>query len=474
MKKYLYILASIIIFSACDDDWIKTEPSTSLTPAMAFQSFDDAEVAVRGVYNMLWTSSSGATYYGADLYTYGDVKADDVRSWEPGKRTNAQYQFTESAEASVSGFWTRPYVGLMNANAILAEIDQLPAETAAQIERKERIQGQAFALRALFHFDLVRIYGPMPANGDPTSDLGVPLAVEVIPPDANRPRNTVAEIYGQVITDFENAIPLLSDARLTDGSINSWAAKALLSRVHLYNQDYAAALPLAEDVINNGPYDLLEYEDYVASWGTGFADEGIFEIPFTSSQNSDREGLGYLWDTEGYGAVTLTDNFIDMMMADADDIRSHLIHEDPRDGRMGFLAKYPGKDGAGSRINNPKVIRLAEVYLIAAEAALETGNQGAANDYIKTLYDIRTNRDNDVGNVDLDRILLERRKELVGEGHRFFDLMRNGLTVERTGGDHYSLILELPADHFRAIHPIPQFEINANDNMVQNPGYGAN
>lgn len=472
MKKHIVIILSIFVFAGCGEDWLELDPSTALTPSMAFQSFDDAEVALRGVYNTFWTRSTGATYYGADIYTFGDVKGDDVRTWEPGKRTGSQYRYIETPESSTSGFWTRPYVGLLNVNAIIDEVDNLPATTPAEIAQKDNIRGQALALRALFHFDLVRIYGRLPENGSP-SDLGVALADRVIAPTENLPRNTVGEIYDLVIQDFSDAIPLLTDVRVTNGTINSWGAKSLLARVYLYTQQYGQAFTLAEDVINNGPYDLLTYDEYAASWGLGYASEGIFEIIFNAQQNSDREGLGYLWDPTGYGAVTLTDSFIELMDQDPDDIRNSIILDDPRDGRRGFLAKYPGKDGQSERINNPRVIRLAEVYLIAAEAALKSGNQTAANNYIKALYDIRTNRDNDVGNVDLDRILLERRKELVGEGHRFFDLMRNGLPVIRTGGDHFALTLELqPTDH-RAIQPIPQFEINANPNMQQNPGYAA-
>ncbi len=490
MKKHIIIILSIFVFTACSEDWLTVEPSTALTPEMAFQSLDDAEVAMNGVYSMLFTRTSGATYYGADIFTYGDVKGDDVRTFEPGKRTGSQYRYIETPESSTSGFWTRPYFGLMNTNAILPLVDNLPATTPAEEARKVAIRGQALALRALFHFDLVRIYGPMPANGSPNDNAAV-LAVEVIPPDENRARNTVGELYDQIIEDLLAAIPLLTDSRVTDGTINSWGAKALLSRVYLYNQQYDLAFDMAEDVIENGPYSLLTYEEYEESWFEGYASEGIFEVVFTPQENSDREGIGYLWEPGGYGALTLTDSFIELMEEDPDDIRNTVIQDDERviigyeeeedeDGniievpvyRQGYVAKYPGKAGESTRINNSRVIRLAEVYLIASEAALKSGNQAAANQYLKELYDIRTDRDNDVGDVDLDRILLERRKELVGEGHRFFDLMRNGLPVIRTGDDHFALTLELQPDDYRAIQPIPQFERNANPNMDQNPEYG--
>lgn len=472
MKKYIVILLSAFVFTACSEDWLNLEPSTSLTPTSAFQTLDDAQIALNGVYNALYSATSGSTYYGADIFSFGDVKGDDVRTFEPGKRTAQMYRYTETPESSTSGFWRMPYRGLMNANAIIAEIDNLEVVTEEEEAQKENILGQAMALRALFHFDLVRIYGKMPENGNPTEDLGVALADRIISPAENLPRNTVEVIYNQVIQDLTDAIPMLTTDKVTDGTINNWAAKALLSRVYLYNKQYGEAYTLAADIIDNGPYSLLSYADYTNSWATGFSTESIFEIVFNAQTNSDREGIGYLWEPGGYGAMTLTDDFIAMMQADPDDIRNSIILEDSRTpGRFGYLAKYPGKDGESSRINNPKVVRLAEVYLIAAEAGLQSG-QGDPDALIKELYDARTDRDNTVSGVDLDRILLERRKELIGEGHRFFDLMRNGLPVVRSGSDHFSLTLELQPTDYRAIQPIPQYEMNANPEMEQNAEYG--
>lgn len=471
MKKIFSILLVAAIFAACSDDWLEVDPSTSMTPEVAFRSLEDAQVALRGVYNTLWTRTSNATYYGADIYTYGDVKGDDMRTQSSGLRTEQQYNFTEAEEASTWGLWTRPFVGLSNVNAILEKVSEIEAVTEQQKVLKADIEGQSLALRALFHFDLARIFGRMPANGNPETDLAVPLVTRMMSPAYNPARNTVAEVYAQIIRDLYDAIPKLSTQRKTDGTINAWAAKALLCRVQLYYGNYSQALELAEDVIQNGPYSLIAYDEYVDSWATAFSVESLFEIAFNAQQNSDREGLGYLLDPTGYGSVTLTDSFIDMILEDEDDIRTQIVMFDSRDNRRGYLNKYPGLNGASTRINNPKVIRLAEVYLIASEAALATGDQAKADGYLNALYDIRTNRENNLSNVDMERILLERRKELVGEGHRFFDLMRLSKPVMRNGSDHFSSVLELQPDHHRAIQPIPDIEMNANPNMVQNPGY---
>ncbi len=470
MKKHFLIILSIFVFATCTEDWLdEVEPSTSLTPDMAFQTLDDAEVALRGVYSWLWTRTNNQTYWGGDIQTYGDVKGDDVRTSEPGKRTASQYRYTETPESSTLGFWRIPYKGLLNANALLENIEDVEVVTEADEEQRDQIKAQAYTLRAVFHHDLARIYGRMPANGDPSTDLAGTLAIEVVPPHENRERSTVQELYEQTIEDLKTAIPMLDDTRLTNGFINKWAAKGLLSRVLLYYEEYEEALEYAEKVINSGIYELLDYEEYEASWQEEFASEGIWEINWNTAQNADREGLGYLWDTRGYQAVRLTESFIDLLGENEDDIRNSIV--DPENG---FLGKYVGPEGELSRLTNIRVVRLAEVYLNAAEAAYKTGNQALADGYITAIYDARTSENNTVENVDLDRILLERRKELVGEGHRFFDLMRNGLPVIREGDDHFTLTMELQPDDHRAIQPIPQVEINANPNMVQNPGYGGN
>ena len=151
---------------------------------------------------------------------------------------------------------------------------------------------------------------------------------------------------------------------------------------------------------------------------------------------------------------------------------------------MRDLKKEPGRSDfstQGVRVNNVPVIRLSEVYLIAAEAAVKLGDSENADFYTNEIYK-RANPDaDDLENVDLDRILEERRMELIGEGHRFFDLMRNNKEVVRytsidNQGWHMSLVAEsrkFDNTYFRAILPIPKKEVDANPVLreQQNPGY---
>lgn len=472
MKKIFLILALAVGFTACSEDWLEVEPSTSMSPDAAFTNIDDAENALNGVYNALWTRDNNATYYGADMFTFGDVKGDDVRAARPGARVAMQYNYTESPEASTWGFWNRPFVGLLNVTTLIERAGQMEDLNQDQQEQLDLILGQAYALRALFHFDLVRIYGKMPENGNPVTDLGVPVIDRIVHPSENVTRNSVEAVYAQIFDDIERAIDMLPANNPSDGTLGGWAAKALGARMYLYYKDYDRALELASDVIDNGPYELYSYEEYASVWSQDNTSESIFEIMFNAQQNSDREGLGYLWDIDGYNDLSLTNSFLTFFTEDSDDVRLQILADDPEQGENTLLRKFPGKNGESPRINNHRVIRLAEVYLIAAEAALLSNNPTLADSLIKELYDVRTNRDNEVSNVDLDRILEERRKELVGEGHRFFDLMRTGNPVVRIGDDHWTSIKVIEPDDFRAIQPVPQTEIDANPEMEQNPNYG--
>ena len=149
-----------------------------------------------------------------------------------------------------------------------------------------------------------------------------------------------------------------------------------------------------------------------------------------------------------------------------------------------FLNKYPADGLSDLRYNNVPLLRLSEVYLNGAEAAAKLGNQNdKATEYLEAIVK-RANPDNTVQGttITVDRVLLERRKELIGEGHRFFDSMRNNETVVRytsaeDRGWHSALREEARSfsrDFYKVLLPIPQDELNANPAMKgqQNPGYG--
>ena len=345
------------------------------------------------------------------------------------------------------------------------------------------------------HFDLVRVYGKTYTAPDAPNSLGIPVVTTVLGSDSKLIRNTVSEVYTQVIKDLNEAInsKALSESS-TPGYINLWAAKALLSRVYLTQGDNQKSLDVAEDIIKNSPYKLWKNEEYVGAWSkiSGVhSNEMLFEIAITGSTDwTDREGIAYLYNEDGYADIIATKKFLD------------LLNEDPNDVRLGvflapttkdfkklygtntvYLNKYPADGLSDLRYNNVPLVRLSEVYLNAAEAAAKLGNQNdKAVEYLDAIVK-RANPNKTVKGttVTVDRVLLERRKELIGEGHRFFDAMRNNETVIRytskeDQGWQQALKEEARSfnrDFYKTLLPIPQDEIDANPSMKdqQNTGY---
>lgn len=241
-----------------------------------------------------------------------------------------------------------------------------------------------------------------------------------------------------------NALPKTNEV----GYVNLWAAKALQVRVYMTKGEWSKALSVAEDIISNSSYKLWEPSEYVAAWSKSDANhskEIMFEISINNNTDwTDREGIAYLYADKagaspGYGDVIVTKDFSDMLTSDPADIRNDILLAAAAGGfdkRKVYINKMPAVNG-DVRYSNVPLLRLSEVYLSAAEAAFQAGDKNKA---ANLLNDIISNRTTDEskqvtsGNITLDRIYIERRKELVGEGQRYFDVMRRGETVTRHNG----------------------------------------
>ena len=403
---------------------------------------------------------------------------------------------TYSTADNAPSIWQTPYIVIGRANRIIeaAESGKLTdKEEAADIIAQ--YAAEAKVARAMAHFDLVRVYGKTYTAPDAPNSLGIPVVTTVLGSDSKLIRNTVSEVYTQVIKDLNEAInsKALSESS-TPGYINLWAAKALLSRVYLTQGDNQKSLDVAEDIIKNSPYKLWKNEEYVGAWSkiSGVhSNEMLFEIAITGSTDwTDREGIAYLYNEDGYADIIATKKFLDLLNEDPDDVRLGVfLAPTTKDFKKlygtntVFLNKYPADGLSDLRYNNVPLVRLSEVYLNAAEAAAKLGNQ---NDKAVEYLDAIVKRDNPNKTVKgttvtVDRVLLERRKELIGEGHRFFDAMRNNETVIRytskeDQGWQQALKEEARSfnrDFYKTLLPIPQDEIDANPSMKdqQNTGY---
>lgn len=470
----LTILFIVFAITACNEDWLDLSPSTSVSTNSAFTSADDVLSVLNGAYSIM----QHPYYYGGAMCWYPEVTGEDMRPLDVSARTSTAHRFQYSEDNIDVYFWKLPYQVIVAVNSILDHIDDITAATEEEKTILQDYKGQALALRALCLFDLTRLFGLpyLKNNGD---SLGAVIATHVLSPSEELSRSSVAECYSQIISDFLEAIELLPETK-TDGKINQHAAQSLLARVYLYQGDNTNAMNMAEAVIGSGSYALLDTSSYVAAWGSGFSSESIFEIVQNSDDNGGHECIGYYLFPDGYGCMLLTDAYINLLQEDEHDVRANLLTDFYYSSgsktdtiKDAYLLKYPGKDGAEVSVNNNIVIRLSEVYLIAAEAAYKTSDTDKALAYLNTLIENRNGKANslDLSELTYERIFNERRKELVCEGHRFFDALRDGKTLTRDYEGFFGEVGNIHWNDHRIVLPIPIEEINANANIRQNKGY---
>jgi hypothetical protein len=333
------------------------------------------------------------------------------------------------------------------------------------------------------------------------------LITTVIDASAQPTRASVEEVYNQIVKDLTEAVPLFTVSKKDEGYINYYANVAMQARVYLQMQNYSAALTAAEEVIDSGKYTLYTNANWLGSWSKQFQSESIFELAILSTEGDlTKSSLGSMTiNTKGHSAQTswdyfiASDYFLNRLGEDPDDIRWSVMDEDEKsqveDGtthivspiRLGCCYKYlggttscPGDGKATSTAVNIKVIRLSEVYLIAAEAALLKSPADKAKS-ASYLQEIRKRAPNlapaNATNVTLDMIISERSKELFCEGHRFFDMLRWNKSITFDDIWAQSPITSRPATIDRTfsktILPISRDEILANPAIAsqQNPGY---
>lgn len=493
--------------SSCVNDWLDVAPSDGTDADAALTSSSDLDAARTGMYKALKGNSSLVDYYGQQFFVYGDVHAGDDYQYNNiggSNRASFYYDMTyqtasefSSSTSSSNVAWKSPYIVIGRANRIIAAAEGGALSDAAEAKATiDQYAAEAKVLRALAHFDLVRIYGK-PYTEDQGASLGVPLVTGVLESNAKPARSTVAEVYTQVVKDLTEAISSNALATETEpGYVSVWGAKAILSRVYLNMGDYANALSVAEDIIKNikkSGAALWTRDQYLKAWDASTPNESEFLFRLNvagSTDNNDLNGIGNLQQRDGYKEMVATKKFVDMLSADPNDVRNELFLPAKAEKEVAvygtnkvFLNKLRGQGGNLRNVTIVPIIRLSEVYLTAAECAFRNNDKTKAVEYLNDLVKNRTTTEASLATVDnitLERILIERRKELIGEGQRYFDALRNNETITRytseaDKGWHKTLSKEAQSfnrDYFKAIAAIPQAEINANPNIKQNTGYG--
>ena len=480
------MIGLLTIAQSCSKDFLVEYPTSQQAPG-DIKKLPDVKIVLNGAYDLMQSTS----YLNNNYITRNDMRSDDYQIPDFG-RLEDEYRYDFDEQNSRSDIWRRPYEIIRQVTSILGMLENIETETSNDEETKQDFIGQCLTIRALAHFSLCSSYG-LPYSHNAGNNLGIPIVTTLLATDAKTTRSTVAEVYSQIINDLTEAIPKLKGEKNV-GKLNVWAAKTLLARVYLYKEENDNAYATAVDVINNSPYSLMTRTEYVNSWSMDYSSESIFSCINSAADNAGGESINNLSDPEGYGQFMASQDLIDLVNSDHDDIRNAMLYIDQLSvigdpTTYGRILKYPGKgntksvlvdhfEGSGapvesSETSNVAIFRLSELYLIAAEAAVKGGGSNA-DLYLNAIVE-RANpaATVSVADVTLDRVLTERRKELMGEGHRFFDLTRNKLNIVRSASVRASGIsarMQIPYDDYQVVFAIPLAELNINP-IQQNPGY---
>lgn len=462
----LLIVITAFFFSSCKKEFLDRQPYAGLPTAEAITTVDDLEAALHGVYATLRSPN----LYGRTIPLIGDLFADNVYISTTNSNRYLEFfqvNFTVN-NANAAGIWQTAYNALLNANNVINS-------SLTGTPEINQIKGEAHALRALMYFELVKHFAT-PYTVNPNAP-GVPIVLGYNP-FLKPTRNTVAQVYTQINNDLQAAMDLITFER-SSGFISYYAARALQARMYQFMGNWASALVAAEDVINNSGYFLLPYSQVPSYWASNTLRndglETLFEVSFDLVGNAGNDALSYFYDQVGYGDALAAQSLYNLF-APTDVRRTLFLNSSPVRGNVRVVNKYPNSEKTDK--DEVKVIRMSEVYFIAAEAAYHTGNELLALDYLNA---VAWERDpafagySSTGTALLNDILLERRKELAFEGHRYWDLARYNLPVQRVNlsGNYGGVPLTISTTNFRRILPIPQSELDANPAIrsQQNPGY---
>jgi hypothetical protein len=489
MKKLtiIFTVLGVLLLASCED-FLDVKPSDSAAAETSITNANDAQIVMNGLMRKMASSD----YYGRNFVIYGDAKGGDFAIRSQGRGLDALYSFNHSVSSNnYGGYWAQMYHRILQANNLLLNIKKIE-DAGNGTAALSQIKGQALTARALIYFDLVRIYGK-PYNMDKAS-YGVPLILEPLDASDQPLRASVEQVYTQIMADLVEGAPLLPTTK-KNGFLNYYANMALQAKVNLFMEKYTEALAAAETVISSNVYTLYTNANWVNSWAVAFSSESIFELGiYANEANLGTGSLGYYLlrlakVTGASGWFMASDYFLARLDEDPTDIRKGIMdYDESSPTRFGSCLKYVGgpamlgDKGGTASATNIKVIRLSEVYLIAAEAAfnLPTPDKVKAAQYLNEIRKrapaLAPATD---ATVTIDMIADERSKELFAEGHRFFDMMRWNKSIEFNDDFIFPAVIIshrekiIDRTFYKTILPIPQNEIDANPAIAeqQNPNY---
>ena len=479
LKNTLVILG-LLSLQGCSEDVLTQTPDHVISENLVLNSVEKLDKLLIGTYNEI----SRNTYLGRVLYKRAAVKGTDFRfvktTFNPRDYESIAYKYEESANnsGSCADLWRQSYKAINNLNLIINNIEAAEGSEAA----KQEILGEALGLRGMVFFDLARTFAyPWIRAGASSQGLALKLSSEEVVIE----RSSLGETYDQILLDLQTAHDLLDENSWEQGStkyLTKMGVKALMARVYLYKEDWGNALKYAEEVIEaRGAANLMQRDSYVLD---NYNTESLFELSITAQNSLGSNGLGAQFDVSdgGQGDVIATKTFVDLLGAYENDPRALLLQEDKEGTQHAFIKYFNQGDGGGLSAHNIPVIRLSEMYLIAAEAAANGagGGETSALNFLNTLIENRTtnfaaHQATEAGEALKERIAEERRRELALEGHGVYDYIRRGKDISRPVDDHVNTgvnaaNLNIQATDNRTICPIPASEVEASG-MEQTEGY---
>jgi hypothetical protein len=488
--------ALLALLPGCTESFLDEKPRDSVTTENFYRTEADAIQAVTAAYSEL----GKAGQYNKALWGIGDIMSDNSNTGGAGGSDGAYAQELDnfnitSSNDLITRLWGGCYVGIGRANLVLERVPAINMSAAI----KQRSLGEAQFLRAKYYFDLVRCYGDVPLITSPPKT----------PEDALIPRTPAAQVYAQIETDLRAAITNLpgsySGADL--GRATKWAATGLLAKVLLTENKMPEAAAAARDVIEHSNLRLW------TNYGDNFkvanenGQESLFEVQYIGLRNEFVfDGLGSVMNTffaprfqdlvpeRGYGFNVPEPNFVDgyepgdrrrsvTIWAPGDSYPTGSSASAQPASLVGSPNGYNVKKWFIGRVNsrvwdselNVPVLRLAEMYLIAAEAL---GNTADGYKYLNVVRrrafgeDMASNSaqphdldDSKLSGTFQDAVLRERRYELAFEDDRWFDLKRTNHLLDNRH------LLDKGIKSIHVVMPIPLSERDANPKLTQNQGY---
>lgn len=484
----------ILITVSCTTDFVEVDPPYAVTSESFFQSEEDFKNALIGAYDVLQ-----ATYVNVIL---GEIASDDIHAGGESANDVVGWQQVDRMihtpiNSNIHDVWNFNFAGVSRSSFIIENEDNI------EFNGKDQLIAEARFLRAYFNFELLKWFGPIPIKPEGAFELGDETSI---------PRSSSDEVYAFLKEDLKSAIADLSETPSEPGRATVYSAKALLGKVYLYQESFDQSAEQLLDIIESNNFHLYgtqgdeNYKD-LFEYSAENSSESVFEIQYTGVEGASfdclqcstgnvmvgfsgirgysgpifESGYGFGLPTEEiYNAYTEEDLRRDVSIlnieawgAETNGEASYNIgNQDPETGHTGFYnRKYLPRinDNKGdanlTQPNNYRAIRYADVLLMAAEA-LNRGNidDNRALGFVNQVRNRAGLSDTSVtGNELRDEIYHQRRLELVGEGHRFFDLVRTGKAEEK--------IKDFTAPK-NNLFPIPLEEIQfSQGNWEQNPGY---